>query len=115
MPKKLTRVEMETKLRETQNERDNLFLALNDVLAGKVTWFRKGNVKMGISRPDSGSGGIFILDGNSTGYAAAYLWDEIWAKEKDYSAPSNDKDLINYRNCMLEVYNWVQKQRALTK
>lgn len=69
-----------------------LWFCLNDMVAGKVEWFKRGAIKVGYSRLDSASGGYVITD-EGCGVRAQYA-DEFFSDMKRWVAPSlsNDKD-----------------------
>lgn len=66
------------RLARIEREVEPLTLALCDAVNGTVTWFGRGEYKLGISRATGAHGGIVIERvGNS---AAAHYWEQ-WSRD----------------------------------
>ncbi len=105
----ISKAQLKEHMRQIADEKDLLFLALNDVLDEKVKWFKKKGLKMGVSRVDAASGPILIV--YAPCYASAYSWDKYWDMEKNISVPQGNEDWQNRRNLLIEIDEWVNKEK----
>ena len=109
--KKQTRPELESALRQSQNDAGYLHCALNDLINGKVSWLRRGIYRLGISRETQACGGIVLVrmidNANHSSYTCAYLW-EAWYTGQLQSIPSaSDKLGQDLRALAIEMHTHV--------
>jgi len=110
---KSTKSDLEKQLQASQLDCSATHLALNDVLNERVTWFRKGKTRLGISRENGASGGIVIhrdLSGNSP-YACAYYFETWFPPIRDNSF-SSSPEMQELRLCALDAAEWIGKQQS---
>ena len=87
-----------------------LHLALNDAINGKVQWFRKGKLSLGISRPAEAAGGIVIE--RYDGYACAYYWEDWWPGVRDNTlAWHQDTEAFSKRELAYKAHDWIVAQQ----
>lgn len=84
-----TKAELQNRNTELEKENSTLFLALTDLIRGGVNapkWFRKGAIKLGITRPTAANGGIAIL---IESHVATYYFEDLekWASEHAANCP----------------------------
>lgn len=89
MPRKLSRVQLDERLRTLEKDNTLLLQGLNDLAAGEVNWFSRfgrdgngGRYSFGCSRLDGANGGLFFVkfehDGQ-TPYTTVQLLDDEYA------------------------------------
>lgn len=74
-----TKQDLELRCARLERTIGPLELALHDVVSGNVTWFGRGNCRIGISRPAGAHGGIIIWQ--FAGCIAADYWEQ-WSRNQ---------------------------------
>ncbi len=109
---KTTNKDLKQQLEAAQLEAGVLHLALNDALNDKVTWFRSGPYRLGISRETGASGGIVIVRELTTGlqpYACAYYWEKWFPAMRDNYGTAYQV----LRLLALDADNWILNQQRI--
>jgi len=83
---RITKADLERENRELKRQSGPDFLAINDLVENKVTWFKTKNHKIGISRLNSANGGIVII---VNGYAVSRYYEE-WRSSLINGCPTSD-------------------------
>ena len=104
----LTKVQLQSKLNDASKDSTVLLMALNDVLNGKIKWFKRGGYSVGISRELSPCGGLVII--RSESYASAHYFDEWYSSMRD-STPC-DNDGMNLRNLAIAAHGHLLTTQA---
>lgn len=76
---KTTKQDLELRCARLERTIGPLELALHDVVSGNVTWFGRGDCRIGISRPAGAHGGIVVWQ--FAGCIAADYW-ESWSRNQ---------------------------------
>jgi len=119
--KSLVLQQTELNLERVTRERDAAALALSDLVAGRVTWFKNEFREIGVSRETGAHGGLVIIrdiskDGWGSDYASAYYFEYWFSYYRNYAPPSNDAELCAVRDLAFEVANHVrEKQETLLR
>jgi hypothetical protein len=97
-----------------------LHCVLNDVMNGKVKWFRFGCQKLGVSRANGAAGALVIhqfkavtITGDKqvrNNYSCAYFWEHWFPKVREQSC--NDKESTDLRTCAFMAHNWILNQQT---
>jgi hypothetical protein len=96
-------------------ENTNWLCATNDLINGKVRWFVRGKIALGICRPTGASGGIVIRrmtqpDGEY--YSTVYNWDDYSHSVLEHLPSHTDRDAQNEFNAASEAQSWVRKEQS---
>ncbi len=89
-----------------------LHQALNDVINQRVTWFRAGRYRLGISRENGPEGGILIY--RFEDYTCAYYWENWYPDIRDFPLGDykTNKEAYVLRDCAFKIHEHIlQKQR----
>jgi len=107
--KRATYDQLAARERQATEDAGMLHCVLNDVLNNEVQWFRKGNVRLGITRPAGPAGG-YVIEA-SCGYASVYLWDTWWPGVRDHIPNHTDAEGIKRRELAHKAHDYIiQKQ-----
>lgn len=99
------------------HENTLLNLAVSDLLAQKVKWFRRGNIMLGVSRETGAAGGIVITrqqinDGKGFEFTGVYYWESYRSGIAARSYSSDDADAIPLRQAINDAAAYVSKAQA---
>lgn len=111
----MKKIELEQALRRAENDAGNLHCFVNDLVNDKVTWFRRGQWRLGISREAGACGGLVAVQQKAAGskYCTVHLW-EPYIAELEGSIPAHtDSEAMDLRNLAFEVKAHVQKVQSL--
>ena len=106
----LAKADLLKQLDDARHARDVHELALSDVVADRVTWFGRGETRIGISRPTGAMGGLVIVRRNGMAYAAPWeQWSVDEARRIDQCITGADTD---YNRELLRQREQLESARA---
>lgn len=118
---KTTKAQLAKDLDYYSKESSLLHCILNDLVNGKVRWFRKGSQALGISRATGAAGALVIHRSKSSTfvgdvetrsqYSCAYFWETWFPAIKQQSCHSSDKDGADLREIAWQAHNWILNQQ----
>lgn len=109
---KMKRADLERRAAELDQEHTLYLLAVQDLVTKQVRWFRHGSYRVGISRWNTGSGGVciavFTCHGQTPSTHVYYL-EKLEAHLRGFSTTTPEG--LDLRQALFKARTWINQQR----